>query len=82
LAAARSFAPTRVRSDPGNKRPGQLQWRERKEGESSRGDSTSREGELAVRLQWRGRRLRALTASREEQAPVPIYRRTRGGQFA
>jgi hypothetical protein len=53
MAAAGSFALTRVRSDPGNKRPGQLQWRERKGYWGSIGDSTSREGELAVRLQWK-----------------------------
>jgi hypothetical protein len=49
MAAAGSFAPARVRSDPGNKRPGQLQWRERKGYWGSIGDSTSREGELALR---------------------------------
>jgi hypothetical protein len=54
VAAAGNFAPARVRSDPGNKRPGQLQWRERKGYWGSIGDSTSREGELVVQLQWQG----------------------------
>jgi hypothetical protein len=49
MVAIGSFAPARVRSDSGNKRPGQLQWRERKEGESSRGDSVSRQREFTVR---------------------------------
>jgi hypothetical protein len=49
MAAAGSFAPARVRSDPGNKQPGQLQWRKRKGYWGSIGESTSREGELAVR---------------------------------
>jgi hypothetical protein len=44
MAAAGSFAPARVRSDPGNKRPGKLQWRERKGYWGSIGDSTSRKG--------------------------------------
>jgi hypothetical protein len=49
MVAIGSFAPARVRSDSGNKRPGQLQWRERKEGESSRGDGVSRQREFTVR---------------------------------
>jgi hypothetical protein len=49
MAAVGSFAPARVRSDPGNKWPGQLEWHERKGYWGSIGDNTSREGELVVR---------------------------------
>jgi hypothetical protein len=53
-SVAEAVSPTRLRLGRGNQQPGELNWCRRKDAGSSRGDSTSREGELAMRLPMAG----------------------------